>query len=568
MNWNAVPVAIMAGVMGYSAILFYGLYLALADVAEKGARREYLTFALTCLAAAAYDICCVGLYNADSLDQGVFWMRGNLLTAACIGVAYQAFVWDFLKARIPLALRIVAIVLAALGLTVAFWDSPYTFTTALPAIKHLRVFGRDIIYYEGEAGVVDQVLMLVFFAIYAVNVGYLVRYFISRAGRKHHGQLGFLIATVISGAAATNDFLVTGQVYKFLYAAEYGFAAILTAMGYVLLMRFGELHEAVNKLNRDLAGTNADLVVALEQAKESIRVKTEFLASMSHELRTPLNAIVNLPAQLAQEFQSKSRVSCSGCGAKFELDDGEVLDERATCSTCGASGLSRGLENYFIVNSDKASRWLATVTRAGENLLGLVDDVLDASKLELGRTVIVPSLFDPVALITEVIDSAQTIASKKGVKVRFEALANDASLEPIVADRTKLGQVLFNIIGNAIKFSPEDSVVEVSYAQPSPGESSICVRDHGIGIAENHHQIIFEKFRQVDAGATRTYGGTGLGLAISKSLVELHQGRIWVESVKGQGASFFVQLPPIALPESDAANTSSKEARPSLPNAV
>jgi signal transduction histidine kinase len=118
----------------------------------------------------------------------------------------------------------------------------------------------------------------------------------------------------------------------------------------------------------------------------------------------------------------------------------------------------------------------------------------------------------------------------------------------IQADGVKLGQVLYNLLGNAIKFSPPQSTVDVTVLREETrgdgaGHVRISVRDRGIGIAAADHEIIFEKFRQLQAGATRAYGGTGLGLAISKSLVELHAGTIWVESAPGGGSVFHVRLP-------------------------
>ena len=349
MVWNAVPVVILAGVVGYTGILFCGLYFALAKSVAASDRREYLSFALTCFAAAAYCFSCARMYDATSVAEGIFWMRASLLAAACIGIAYQAFVWDFLKARMPAGLKLAAALLTVLGLTVTIWDSPYTFTASLPAIKHVHLFGRSAIYMEGEAGVVDQALMVLFFIIYAVNVGYLVRYFFSRAGRANRGQLGFLVATVVSGASATSDFLVTGLVYETVYTFEYGISTIVVAMGYVLLMRFGDLHEAVSGLNQELTRSNADLVIALEQAKESIRMKTEFMASMTHELRTPLNAIINLPEQLAQEFERKYRVACKACAAAFELEEGEE----------SRKGPNNGHSSSMWKTTKTTARWLA-----------------------------------------------------------------------------------------------------------------------------------------------------------------------------------------------------------------
>jgi signal transduction histidine kinase len=99
------------------------------------------------------------------------------------------------------------------------------------------------------------------------------------------------------------------------------------------------------------------------------------------------------------------------------------------------------------------------------------------------------------------------------------------------------------MLSNAIKFSHEGGTVEVQLNAAAPNDLLICVRDHGIGIDAEHHNAVFEKFRQVEGNATRSYGGTGLGLAIAKDLVVLHGGRIWVESLRGAGAAFFVQLP-------------------------
>jgi signal transduction histidine kinase len=185
---------------------------------------------------------------------------------------------------------------------------------------------------------------------------------------------------------------------------------------------------------------------------------------------------------------------------------------------------------------------LDTVVRAARHLLGLVNDLLDASKLELGRALVVPAAFDPVELVEEIVGSSGAMAKKSGVQVRFQRASDALAHEVIVADRVRIGQVLYNLISNAIKFSPEGGVVDVALSAPSDAELELRVRDQGIGIAEEHHALIFEKFRQVDGSATR-YGGTGLGLAISKGLVELHGGRIWVESSKGEGATFFVWLP-------------------------
>jgi len=549
MNWNAVPVTVMAGITAYAAILFYGVYIALARLTDERSRREYLTFALTCISVVMYDACSVGLYNASSIEQGYLWQRGQLATAALIGVVYLVFIWDFFRRPMPIVIRLGTYALGILGILVGFWESELTLTLNNPAIKEVKAFGTTVVYYESEAGIVASALLLAFFAAYATAITYMLGYFRGQTKNRRRGIVGFILAAAISGTTATNDVLIASNLHSFIYTFEYGITALLMSMGYILLMRFGQLQSEVNDLNRDLIKTNADLVVALEQAKESNRAKTEFLASISHELRTPLNAIINLPEAIHEEFRPKVVITCGTCGAEYEIEAGEQFGENIACGDCKDTQLKEQRRLRFVGDEERAQNWLKTVSRAGRHLLVLVNDILDASKLDLGRAVIVPSAFNPIDLINEVIDSIKTVAETKSVSVRFREESNNGFSRSTVADRGKLGQVLYNLLGNAIKFSPDKGIVEVSISKSRLGDMTICVRDYGIGIGKDHQQAIFEKFKQVDTGTTRSYEGSGLGLAISKGIVDLHGGRIWVESEEGQGASFYVQIPTLALPE-------------------
>ncbi|MET0385687.1 MAG: HAMP domain-containing sensor histidine kinase [Polyangiales bacterium] len=543
MTWNAVPVAILAGITGYSAVLFCGLYFALAKAATERARREYLTFALTCLAVVFYDGTCAGLYDAGSTERAFLWSRINIVAASFVGITYSVFVWDFLKRPVPWAFRCSAVVSAVLGLTVGLWESEYTLTLARPHVRTFSVLQREITYHEVEFGVLAQLLLLIFWITTVSLVVCVLLYLRSSAGRDERGRRSFLVATVITLVTMTTDILTVVGVTETIYTFEYGIAALYIAMGYLLLMRFGALHEAVNVLNRDLSATNADLAVALEQARESVRVKTEFLASISHELRTPLNAIINLPEQLIEQFVPLALVQCASCGAEFELDDTERLDADVVCSDCGATSLRPLTRIVFHGDGDKAQMHLRTVVRAAHHELRLVNDLLDASKLELGRGVLHPGAFEPAELVAEIVESVHGIATKAGVTVQFQQARDTDARWSVVADRGRIGQVLYNLLSNAIKFSHAGGVVEVSLTAPSGMEWELHVRDHGIGIDDKHQVMIFDKFRQVDGGTTRAYGGTGLGLAITKGLVELHGGRIWVESTLGAGATFSVRLP-------------------------
>jgi signal transduction histidine kinase len=543
MNWHSVPVAIMAGISAYAAILFIGFYSVLSTPARRRERREYFTFALMCLAVTAYDVTCVGLYNAVSVAEGVRWQRGNFATAALIGVTYMFFTSDFMGGKMARVARVYALLLMPVVPLVLVLDSPWGLTAARPLVKHV-VVGRllDVTYFEGDAGPICTFVFVTVFVGYMFAVVSLARYF---RAEKRRGVIGFFAAAVVSFVTAMNDSLVSAGVYKFVYTFEYGIAMILMAMGNALFLRFGELHEEVEALNEGLARSNAGLVVALEQARESARAKTEFLATISHELRTPLNAIINLPEGMVDEFVTRGRARCNACHAEFELEVGEAVDASTACPECGCRGaLAVEATWHFEGEAASSRRHLQTVGRAGRHLLGLVSSILDASKLELGRVTLTMEAVMVGDLVTDVVESVRPMADKGNVALQTFGVA---AAPQIRGDRVKLGQVLYNLLGNAIKFSPAQSTIDVTVTLEKGAEGAehvvLSVRDRGIGIAPADREIIFEKFRQLQAGATRAYGGTGLGLAISRSLVELHGGTIWVESAPGGGSNFRVRLP-------------------------
>ena len=549
MNWHSVPAAIMAGISAYAAILFIGFYSVLSTPARRRARHEYLTFALMCLAVTAYDVTCVGLYNASSVAEGVRWQRGNFATAALIGVTYMLFTSDFVGGKMARAARIYAVVMVPVAPVVLVLDSPWGLTATRPLVKHVAV-GRwlDVTYFEADAGPLCTFVFVSVFIGYMFAVVALARYF---RAEKRRGVIGFFAAAVISFVTAMNDCLVSAGLYKFVYTFEYGIAMILMAMGNALFLRFGELHEEVEGLNLGLARSNAGLVVALEQARESDRSKTEFLATISHELRTPLNAIINLPEGMVDEFVARARARCAACHAEFELDAGEVIDSATACPACGRGG-ELAAETTWSFEGDAASsrRHLQTVGRAGRHLLGLVSGILDASKLELGRVMLTMEAVDLGALVTDVVESVRPLAEKG--KVTLATASGPVDGLGIQGDGVKLGQVLYNLLSNAIKFSPPQSTVDVTVLREDgsgdgAGHVRISVRDRGVGIAAADHQVIFEKFRQLQAGATRAYGGTGLGLAISRSLVQLHAGTIWWRARRVVGACFTCAFPSQAL---------------------
>ncbi len=293
-------------------------------------------------------------------------------------------------------------------------------------------------------------------------------------------------------------------------------------------------------ISLDNARLYSKLERALVEAKESARIKSEFLARTSHELRTPLNSIINLPEGLLSLFHSQNVAICKTCSEIFELEVGESLSAATACPSCRANGTLDLVKRWsFDGELGELPRHLENVVSSGRHLLKVVDDILDISKLEAGKMAVRPEEVRLQEIFRDIHAQASPLAAPKGIALSVPSVS---LAEVLVADRVKLVQIFLNLIANSIKFSDEGGPVDVT-AELAPEKVIICVRDQGIGIPRHEQKKIFDSFHQVETGATRKFGGTGLGLTITKQLVELHGGRIWVESEVGKGSAFFVELP-------------------------
>ncbi|MGA2737792.1 MAG: ATP-binding protein [Bryobacteraceae bacterium] len=248
----------------------------------------------------------------------------------------------------------------------------------------------------------------------------------------------------------------------------------------------------------DLKRTQAELVRARDAAENANRTKSVFLANMSHELRTPLNAIIGYSQMLRED--------CIG------PEQPEVLSD------------------------------LEKIERSGHILLGIINDILDLSKIEAGRETVKAQTFDIAAVLQDVSNAVQPLARQQGNVLEIDC-PDDARMT--YADLPKFRQSLLNLVNNAMKFTERGRVsVRVNKRLDTDGEwTEVHVSDTGIGIGREHLGKLFQPFSQVDASATRKYNGTGLGLAISKKFCQMMGGDITVESEPGRGSRFSIRLP-------------------------
>jgi len=302
-------------------------------------------------------------------------------------------------------------------------------------------------------------------------------------------------------------------IEKNLYFSDLEYHLLLVAtlicVG-ILMMLFGLVRARIKQeeelktrnavIERQVEEQTKELAIARDEALESVRLKSEFLASMSHEIRTPLNAIIGM-----SDLMSETKLT------------------------------------------DEQSRYVSVFRKAGDALLSLVNDILDLSKIEADQLALEEIPFNIMELIEEVAEIYALQAADKDIEI-ITRVDTNINVNRI-GDPGRLKQVILNLISNALKFTDEgEIIVTLSGSEKDNNDECLLfsVSDTGIGIPKNKLETIFASFTQADASTTRKYGGTGLGLTISKRLTEMMHGTIWVESEENKGSTFYVNA---VLPE-------------------
>ncbi len=391
-----------------------------------------------------------------------------------------------------------------------------------PIKQEREVIGTICIQYDLSGTEREIYAAMAIFGI-IVSVSFLIAWLLSSSLQKVISQPIMNLTQVAGSVSEQKDFSVRVQKHS---QDEIGklidaFNGMLVALQYrdQKLQEYREhLEEQVTARTMALSETNQMLQAAKEAAESASRAKSEFLANISHEIRTPMNAVI------------------------------------------GFAELLRPL-----ITDPKQKNYLSSISSSGKNLMNLINGILDLSKIEAGKMELECEPVKPRALFDEVYKMFAAQAAVKNIKMVIDFSREIPDW--LMLDEVRLKQILFNLVGNAVKFTEKGFVrIDVRKREAADGNGIdllIAVEDTGIGIPAQHHADIFEAFKQKDGQSTKRFGGTGLGLSITKRLVEMMDGTITVQSEENKGSRFQIVIPRVsaasAVTESESLPSSASD---------
>ncbi|MCB1308330.1 MAG: response regulator [Leptospiraceae bacterium] len=457
---------------------------------DKGRNEKlHLSFFQVCLAISGFLLISAGLYNSDSVAEGSVWQRYQFLFASIIATTFFIFIFHLVRKEVSVrTIFTIVLIYIPVGLAATFTD--YATKPLHPAIKHIDAL--NITYYEAELGNIIVIYSILLFG----GMLYSLYLLLNNYRRGATDLFGIIIAIVIFFIFSTNDILIGAGIYTSLYLMEYGFFIVLLSMAHLLHKRFILFYRSTEEKARNLENIieeqTIELKRALQRAEKSDRAKTSFVSTMSHEIRTPLNGIFGMTELLL----------------KTDLNE-------------------------------EQKEFMGTIRLSMDHLLQIINDILDFTRITENKIVLESTPLDLEKFLFQTINTFKTQADSKEIAMNLR-LQRDLP-RFILGDEVRLRQVLINLIGNALKFTPQHGQITIEVTRSEEHEDfhlQFVVSDTGIGITESQLNKLFRPFTQAHEGIERTFGGTGLGLAISARLVQAMGGEIWVTSKPGEGSRF------------------------------
>lgn len=455
----------------------------------RPAQKINAAFALFAFLTSLYQISCAALYSSDTVSSTLFFQHMNFATIGLVAASLVWYVYLYIHRGFDKTFYMIQCAFL-LFFILGLHGSKLTLVADTLAFRNIPYLETG--FREATPGLIFELQSLCM-----IGTMFWIMYLLVANKTHRIGRRSLIWSIAVFFLFGINDVMVTFNLYQSVYLSEFGFAFVVLAITYSMAREYVNLNKRIMDMNSVLEEKvevrTAELKEAKEEAERSNQAKSTFLANMSHDIRTPMNAIIGMTDYLLSTKLAMEQEEC-----------------------------------------------ISIVKSSGEHLLGLINDILDYTKIDAGKLELHNCDFNMEDLIADVQKIVSPLATPKGLTIRF-TLPQEFP-RTFIGDPNRLRQILINLIGNSIKFTPSGEIVISIEATPHKDDDSVevffTVKDTGIGIPPTYIPTLFDSFTQVDASSTREYSGSGLGLAITKELCLLMGGDISVKSRKGVGSDF------------------------------